>query len=450
MKHPLTRPFLLLLGLAIAILSSGDSLGQETTHLTIPANPDWTDTGIALLAGQTVTISASGQWSICPCFPTVGPDGGIYDYFHDEWQLFDLVDAGRLVGFIGPSPLQGEWGNGSFFQQTSGYLSIGSGQTFAAPYAGELWLGINDDAITESADDNSGQLEVVITVGGSDTTAPVIKIVTPTGVYAVNGKLHAAYSCTDSDYPVASCVGTYSNGAKIDSSTPGIYGFTVVATDSLGNTSSETLAYTIANVGLAPASLAFPPQYVGTGSPAQSVVLRNSQSVSLTFSGVSTSANFSATSKCPDVVPAHSVCPISVTFKPTTAGSHNSGSLSVSDGIGTQSILLFGFGSLVKLSPGDVAYGSHTVGSTSAAKNITLTNSQTVPFDVSGVTVSGDFALAPSTTCPTTGTVSAGASCIIAITFTPTGSGTRTGTITVQSDYPTAPVSVTLSGKGTS
>lgn len=450
MKHSVTRHLLLLLGLAVAILSAGDALSQETFHLTIPANPDWTDTGIALSAGQTVTISASGQWSICPCFPTVGPDGGIYDYFHDEWQLFDLVDAGRLIGFIGPSPFQGEWGNGDFFQQTSGYLSIGSGQTFAAPYAGELWLGINDDAITESAGDNSGQLETVITVGGSDTTAPVIKIVTPTGVYAVDGRLHAAYSCTDSDYPVASCVGTYPNGAKIDSSTPGIYGFTVVATDNQGNTSSKTLAYTIANVGLSPASLAFTPQYIGTASRAQSVVLRNSQSVSLTFSGVSTSANFSATSKCPDVVPAHSVCPISVIFKPTTAGSHNSGSLNVTDGVGTESILLFGFGSLVKLVPDDVAFSSRPVGSTSAAKNIVLTNSQTVPFDVLGVTVSGDFALAPATNCPATGTLSAGATCIIAITFTPTRSGTRTGTITVQSDYPTAPVSVVLTGEGTS
>jgi Abnormal spindle-like microcephaly-assoc'd, ASPM-SPD-2-Hydin len=369
--------------------------------------------------------------------------------FYYEFEFFDIVGLGRLIGFVGTDPYQGQWGNGSFFPQTSGYVSVGSGQTFIAPYAGELWLGFSDDAVGFNVGDNSGQVMATITVGGSDATAPAIAITTPTTVYILNQKVSAKYSCTDPDDAVASCAGPVANGARVDTTYGGPHAFTVVAADSHGNSSSKTAVYIVADVGLAPQSLAYPPQFVGTTSPAQRVMLFNRQSVPLNISGIGTSGSFSkTTTTCSGVLAAHASCSISVTFNPTATGG-SQGSLNVSADAGSPSIILVGFGTLVKLSPPKVAFASQTVGTTSAAKNVTLKNAQTVTLNVSSINVSGDFALAPSTTCPTSGAVSAGKNCIIAITFTPTATGTRTGTLIVQADYPTAPVVIQLSGTGT-
>jgi hypothetical protein len=136
-----------------------------------------------------------------------------------------------------------------------------------------------------------------------------------------------------------------------------------------------------------------------------------------------------------------------VTFVPSGPGT-NQGSLYVSDDAGFQYILLTGFGTLVRLSPAKVPFASQTVGTTSVTKKVTLKNGQAQTLSILSVNVSGDFALAPSTTCPANGTLAAGSSCTIAIAFTPTAVGTRTGTLIVQSDYPTAPAIVQLSGTG--
>jgi len=438
-----------LFGLAVTLIGSS-ATAQTTTVVTVPSNPLWTDTGIALTAGQNVTISATGSWNWGQARSNFGPDGdpNFFSGSGDEFEFFDVVDHGRLLGFVGSDPYQGQGGNGSFYPQTSGYISVGSGQSFAAHYAGELWLGFNDDAVSGATGDNSGQVSATITVGGSDVTAPAIAIAVPTTVYTQNQKVSAKYSCADPDDVVASCAGPVANGAHVDTSSGGPHAFTVVAADSHGTSSSKTAVYMVANVGLAPQSFAYSPQFVGTTSAAQRVMLFNRQSVPLNISGISTNGSFAETPTCGAVLAAHASCSISVTFKPTAAGD-SQGSLNVSDDAGTQSIVLVGFGTLVKLSPPKVAFANQTVGTTSLAKNVTLKNAQTVTLNVSSINMTGDFALAPLTTCPSNGAVLAGKSCIIAITFTPTVAGARTGTLIVQADYPTAPVAVQLSGTGT-
>jgi len=438
---------LFLLYALVATGLSGFVVGQTTTQVTVPANPLWTDTGIALSAGQAVTISASGSWSWGG--PNIGPDGdpNLFSGGGDEFEFFDIVNHGRLLGFVGPDPYQGQWGNGGFFPQTSGYISVGSGQSFATPYAGELWLGLNDDAVTEAIGDNGGEVVANITIGGSDVTAPAIAISVPTTVYTLNQNVAAKYSCTDPDDAVVSCAGPVANGVPVDTSYGGPHAFTIIAADSQGNSSSKTAVYIVADVGLAPQSITYPPQFAGSKSPAQRVSLFNRQGVPLNISGINTSGSFNETTTCGAVLAPHRSCSTSVTFVPGGPGT-SQGSLNVNDDVGTQSIVLVGFGTLVKLSPGKVAYASQKVGTTSPVKNVTLKNAQTGALNVSSVNVSGDFALAPSTTCPSSGVVSAGTRCTIAITFTPTAIGTRTGTLILQSDYPTAPVVVQLSGTG--
>jgi len=347
-NYILAATFITLALASSALAVEGDinlsSVPAPVIQVLVPANPLWTDTGIHISTGQTVTISASGTWDFA--FGPVGPDGDP-TYFSgawDEFVFFDLADHGRLIAFVGPDPFQGQWGNAQFFPQTSGYISVGSGQTFKVHAGGELWLGINDDAVTRGVGDNNGQLTATIAIAGSDKTAPKIKIKAPSSVYAQNQNVIVQYTCTDANDPVVSCVGTLNNGASADTQSLGFHSFTVLASDSHANPSSNRVVYTVGPVGLAPASIAFPAQAVGTSSVAQKVKLVNNQSVPLNISAIGSSGDFAqSATTCGQKLAAHHNCSITVKFMPTATGSRV-GSINVSDDSGSHSMTLIGTG----------------------------------------------------------------------------------------------------------
>jgi hypothetical protein len=250
-----------------------------------------------------------------------------------------------LLGFIGSYPYQGKWGKASFFPQTSGYLSIGSGQTFVAARAGQLWLGINDDAVSKNDGDNSGALHpVIITTGRRDVTGPIIKIKAPTTVYPLDSTTAAHYSCTDPDDAVASCAGPVASGRPFNTSRSGPSIFTVVASDSHGNVSSATVSYTVGSVGVAPLVYPFKPQSVGTASAAKTVRLFNRQTTALNISSTSTTGDFKVTATtCGSVLAAEKSCSTNVAFVPSTTGSRQ-GQLQVQTDAGAQSVILVGVG----------------------------------------------------------------------------------------------------------
>jgi kumamolisin len=103
---------------------------------------------------------------------------------------------------------------------------------------------------------------------------------------------------------------------------------------------------------------------------------------------------------------------------------------------------------VVTLSATSLAWGNIVVDATSAAKPVTVTNSGTGTLNISGIAVSGDFALAASTK-PCGSTLAVGKSCIIKVTFTPTQVGARTGTLTITDNAANSPQTVALSGTGT-
>jgi F5/8 type C domain/Pectate lyase superfamily protein/Abnormal spindle-like microcephaly-assoc'd, ASPM-SPD-2-Hydin len=99
----------------------------------------------------------------------------------------------------------------------------------------------------------------------------------------------------------------------------------------------------------------------------------------------------------------------------------------------------------VGASPPSLAFASTTVGSTSGAQSVTVSNTGTAAATVSGVSTTGDFA--QTNTCGTS--IAAGASCSVSVTFHPTATGSRTGTLTVSSNATNSPATVALSGTGT-
>ncbi|MEU0815011.1 discoidin domain-containing protein [Streptomyces mirabilis] len=96
-------------------------------------------------------------------------------------------------------------------------------------------------------------------------------------------------------------------------------------------------------------------------------------------------------------------------------------------------------------SPGSLTFADQAVNTTSAAQSVTVTNSGAATASITGVTAGGDFA--QTNTCGTA--LAAGANCTVSVTFGPTASGTRTGTLTLTGDQSNNPTMVALSGTGT-
>jgi len=83
-------------------------------------------------------------------------------------------------------------------------------------------------------------------------------------------------------------------------------------------------------VSLAPPSLTFPDQPVGTTSSPMNVLLTNTGTAALNISSVTTTGDFAQTNDCGAVVGPGASCTISVTFTPSQVGPA-SGSVVLSD-----------------------------------------------------------------------------------------------------------------------
>jgi hypothetical protein len=85
-----------------------------------------------------------------------------------------------------------------------------------------------------------------------DTTPPTISISSPAngGVYTQGNSVAASYSCADEagGSGLAACVGAVPSGSPVDTSTVGGHTFTVNAVDKAGNTTQQTVSYTVVPV----------------------------------------------------------------------------------------------------------------------------------------------------------------------------------------------------------
>jgi hypothetical protein len=94
--------------------------------------------------------------------------------------------------------------------------------------------------------------------------------------------------------------------------------------------------------------------------------------------------------------------------------------------------------------PTSLSFGDVASGSTSSAQTVTVSNPGSSAVSVSSVAVTGPFS--QSSTCG--GSIAAGGSCTVSVTFAPTSGGSQTGTLTVTTSAPGGPLTVALSGTG--
>ena len=98
----------------------------------------------------------------------------------------------------------------------------------------------------------------------------------------------------------------------------------------------------------------------------------------------------------------------------------------------------------VSLTPPSLQFASQLVGSISPSQNVVLRNLGSAPLSISAVQANGDF----SETNDCGSSVPAAGSCSLAITFTPTSGGTRSGSIVLQDDGAASPHAINLTGSG--
>lgn len=224
---------------------------------------------------------------------------------------------------------------------------------------------------------------------------------------------------------------------------------------------------TATGVSLAPSSLTFTAQDVGSPSSPQTVTLQNTGTGPLTISSISfTGANvsdFSQKDNCP-AGPAATLatglsCTIDVTFNPTGTGARTA-SLSVSDDAGSspQAVAVSGTGTApaVNFSSLSVDFPATLVGASSGNSPVQLSNSGNGPLVITQVGFAGanpgDFQASGSCMEVNGASVSVapGSSCEVDANFKPTAAGARTAMLSVTDNAAGSPQqSVQVTGAAT-
>jgi alpha-tubulin suppressor-like RCC1 family protein len=98
----------------------------------------------------------------------------------------------------------------------------------------------------------------------------------------------------------------------------------------------------------------------------------------------------------------------------------------------------------LNLPSGNPSFATQNLGSTSAPQAVTLNNDGTAALNISSIAASGDFAVTHN--CGTG--LGVGGYCTLNITFTPTATGARTGTVAITDDAFDSPQTISLTGTG--
>ena len=252
------------------------------------------------------------------------------------------------------------------------------------------------------------------------------------------------------------------------------YTVSITTTCPSGTTSAATVTFT---TSVAAATLAvsqngtsypnsgtaytFGNQTVNTTSPVVAFTLTNGGTDPLIIGNISTTGNYAVSGTAPTTVPAGGTATVNVTFTPTATGTRP-GTLVINSNAtngATYTVNLTGNGSVLpaptlavtqagaSYPSGGTAYnfGNQLVNTTNPAVTFTLTNSGNTTLAIGSISTTGDYAV--NGTAPTT--VPAGGMATVNVTFTPTATGTRPGTLVINSNATNGAIyTVNLTGNG--
>lgn len=194
-------------------------------------------------------------------------------------------------------------------------------------------------------------------------------------------------------------------------------------------------------LGLTPTAAAFGNIQVGVTSFYYFIYVRNTGTDALTLTSAAVTAGDFALSvgSCGfygNAMAPGTSCYMQVSFLPTAA-SARTGTVTLVDSAGTQTIALTGTGTTAapatQLNPAGIAFNQQTVGTTSAQQTIPFQNHGTAAILMSTVSVTAggtSFVIVPGSDHCTGISVAAAGQCTVAVEFSPTAAGYETGSLT--------------------
>jgi len=209
------------------------------------------------------------------------------------------------------------------------------------------------------------------------------------------------------------------------------------------------LAKTTPSLSLSRSTLSFGTVAVSSTSAAQVVTVSNGGNAALVISSIAISGDFAQSNTCNVSLNKHESCTISISFTPKFGGART-GSITIADNSpqSTHNVSLTGTGAQLSpratVSPSALQFGDVTVQSQSAAQSVTLSNTGGAPLSISNIAVAGDFA--QTTTCSSS--LPASSNCTIQVTTRPSGTGIRSGTVTITDNAPGSPHILALTSNG--
>lgn len=443
-------------GTAIADIAA--YLGNTPTSLSFPSTAVGTSS-----AAQTVTVYASLKGGNAISALAVATTG---DFARSGGSCGTTVATGTsctvLVVF---TPSAGGARSGSVTLSHTNTLtpipialSGTGGGAAAAPVAaiapGSVTLAATAIGATSAAQNvtvsNTGTATLTL---ASITLGNAADFVVAGGTCSAGGSVPAGSSCTVSVAfrPSAGAVGARSGTLTIAhdaAGSPGVVGLSGNATAAAAPAASFTT------------SLVFGSVNVGTTSTAQTATLSNSGSAPLLIGTIATgSSEFSvAGGSCANgaSLAVGAGCTVNLVFAPAVAGARSASLVVTHNASGGQSTSsLTGTGvalsPAIGVSPTTLSFGQ-TVGTTSAAQTVTVSNTGHAPLVVSALAIAGaqaaEFQVAAGSTCAAGGSVAANGSCIVKLAFAPTAPGARAASLVITHNAGAAS-SVTLNGTGT-
>ncbi len=244
------------------------------------------------------------------------------------------------------------------------------------------------------------------------------------------------------------------------STKPGTFSATLNISDNAsGSPQSVALQATAVAIAasLSTNSVAFGTATIGLPTPAVPVTLTNSGSSPLAISAISVTgadhADFTVPNNCPSSLAAAASCLLSVSFNPTQSGAR-SANIQISDNApqSPQSIAVSGTAvqAQISVTPPSASFPAQLAGTPSSPQTFTITNTAAAPalLAVSSAVVasSTDFSVVKN---GCSAPVSASGTCTISVQFDPSAtapSPSRSGTLVIQSNAPSSPVNVALTG----
>jgi hypothetical protein len=207
---------------------------------------------------------------------------------------------------------------------------------------------------------------------------------------------------------------------------------------------------------LTPQQINFGSQPLLTTSNPVTVTLTNEGSAALSITSITADGDFHETNTCGSSVSGGgSTCSIQITYAPTSVGLQTD-QITITDSAagGSHAITVTGNGVLtggsLLLSPSKLTFPAQSVGTTSPTQTLLLINNGNQAVTITNIFSSGGFG--QTNTCgnfPTTPAVlNVGQACTIAISFSPTSTGSVTGSVQVLSNAVNGTTSLALSGTG--